>query len=111
MKFNTEGNEKSDELFGTGTDMDNARLAEWSAGEVQDERDKVKQSIQCAVHVHEIGGALNDMQKLEDPTHVENNFQKRRAPMWEHVATTWHEGTAYVCTHCGRQSKQKQTNI
>ena len=61
---------------------------------MQDEREKVKQSIKYAVHVHEGGGELNDTQKLENP----------RA-RWEQVAAKPQEGAAYVRKKCGKTSK------
>ena len=81
MHFNTQGNGKSDELAKLGADMDTARRAEWLASEMQDEREKENQSIQNAVHVHEGGGELNDLQKLEDRPQEKNKFQKKSGKM------------------------------
>ena len=78
-------------------DLDRASRVEWSAGEVQDEREKEEHNIQYAVYVHEGGGELHDMQKLEDGTQEENNFQITRAARWEHVAAKSQEGAAQLC--------------
>ena len=51
MKFNAEGNENTDELASTGADVGMARTAEWSAGEMEGEREQAKHSTKYAVHV------------------------------------------------------------
>ena len=56
INFNTEGKEKEDQLDEQGADMEKARGAEWLAREMQDELEKVKQGMKCAVHFHEGGG-------------------------------------------------------
>ena len=65
MKFNTEGIEKAFALAKMEADKDKAQRAEWSAGEMQDEREKEQQSIKHAVHIHDRGGELGDMQNLK----------------------------------------------
>ena len=78
-------------------DMDKARRAGSLPSEMQNERENVKQSMSYAVHFHEGGGGLNDMQKLGDRKKKETISKEENTARWEPVATKTHKWTAYVC--------------
>ena len=80
IEFNTEGNEtqtswRTWQLTWTEQEEQNGQLARCKMSA------KKKHSIQYAVYVHEGGGELHGMQKLEDGTQEENNFQIRSGNM------------------------------
>ena len=94
MKFNTH----------TATKATKQKKQKWLASEMQDDLEKIKQSTDCAVDVHESGGELKDKQKLDDQRQAKNNVETGRPARWRHVAGKRNEGQTYLCTKCRNRS-------